>query len=113
MVFPGSGVVAFWLQGSLQQAGALGAFLFVHGAEQLKGLVVDQLPEVLEGDALATLHAHLLQDLTQAFFILHRLGDCRHLIGDHGLELGGVHGRSVVCSFVKLGDQRVEGQLQL
>lgn len=73
MVFLGSGVVAFWLQGSLQQAGALGAFLFVHGAEQLKGLVVDQLPEVFEGDVLAALHVHLLQDLTQAFFILHRL----------------------------------------
>lgn len=37
----------------------------------------------------------------------------RQLAGDHGLELGGVHGRSIICSFVKLCDQRVDGQLQI
>lgn len=116
-MFPGSGtvvvVVVVWLQGSLQQAGALGALVFAHGPEQLDGLTVDQLPEVLEGDVLAALDAHQLQDLTQALFTLHRLGDCRHLFGDHGLELGGVHGRTIVCSFVKLSGQRVDGQLQV
>lgn len=78
MVFPGSGVSVMQVvsgasRRSLQQAAAVGVLLFVRGAEQLDGLLVDQSPEVLEGDALPALNAHLLQDLTQAFFSLHSL----------------------------------------
>lgn len=35
------------------------------------------------------------------------------LLGHHGLELGGGHGGSIICSLVKLCDQSVDGQLQL
>lgn len=35
------------------------------------------------------------------------------LLGHHGLELGGAHGGSIICSLVKLCDQSVDGQLQL
>lgn len=100
-------------QASLQQAATVGALLFVRGVEQLDGLFVDQIPEVLEGDALTALDPHLLQDLTQTLLGLHGLGESRQLFGDHGLELGGAHGRFVVCSFMKLCDQRVDGQLQI
>lgn len=41
------------------------------------------------------------------------LGDGGHLFGDQSLELRCVQGRSVIGSFVKLCDQRVDGQLQL
>lgn len=58
---------------SLQQAAALHVLLFVRGAEQLDGLLVDQSPEVLEGDVLTALNAHLLQNLTQTVLLLHRL----------------------------------------
>lgn len=129
------------LQVSLQHAAALDVPLFVSGAEQLDGLFVDQSPEVLEGNALTALNAHLLQNLTQTFFILHGLetgnrksaqipadglqykalfpihlqylGKSRQLIGDHALELGAVHGWSVICSFMELCDQRIDGQLQI
>lgn len=80
----------------LQQAGALDVLVLVHSAEQLHGLFVDQSPEVVEGDVLTALDAHLLQDLSQTVFILHGLGKCWHLFGDHGLELGGVDGWSIV-----------------
>lgn len=57
----------------LQQAAALGVLLLVHGVEQLDGLCVDQSPEVLEGDVLTALNAHLVQNLTQTLLILHGL----------------------------------------
>lgn len=106
-------VVSGVLQASLQQAGALDVLLLVCGSEHLHGLFVDQSPEVLEGDVLPAFDAHLLQNLSQTFLVLQTLCDSRQLIGDQGLELGGVHGRLVVCSFVKLCDQRVDGQLQI
>lgn len=41
------------------------------------------------------------------------LGNDRQLLGHHGLELGGVHGGSIICSLVELCDQCVDGQLQV
>lgn len=61
------------LQVSLQNAAALDVLLFVRGAEKLDGLFVDQSPEVLEGNVLTAMNAHLLKNLTQTFFILHSL----------------------------------------
>lgn len=58
---------------SLQQAAALDGLVFACGVEQLDGLFVDQSPEVLEGDVLTALNAHLLQNLTQTVFVLHTL----------------------------------------
>lgn len=58
---------------SQQQAAALGAPLLVHGVEQLDRLFVDQSPEVLEGDVLAALNTHLLQNLTQTLLALRGL----------------------------------------
>lgn len=58
---------------SVQHAATLDVPLLVGGAEQLDGLFVDQSPEVLEGNVLTALNAHLLQNVTQTFFILHRL----------------------------------------
>lgn len=98
---------------SLQQAAALDVLLLVRGAEQLDGLFVDQSPEVLEGDVLTALDAHLLQNPTQTLLVVHGLGESWQLFGDHGLELGGVHGRPVVGPVVELSDQRVDGQLQV
>lgn len=106
-------VVSGVLLVSLQQAATAGVLLFVCGVEQLDGLFVDQSPEVLKGDALTTLNPHLVQNLTQTLFSLHMLGKCRQLFGDHGLELGGVHCRSIICSFMKLCDHGVDGQLQI
>lgn len=68
--FPGSQV---WLQVSLQHTVTLHILLFVHGAEQLDGLLVDERPDVVEGDVLTALNAHLLQELTQALLALHLL----------------------------------------
>lgn len=57
----------------LQLTGAHDVLLFVHGAERLNGLFVNQLPEVLKGDVLTALNTHLLQNLTQTFLILRSL----------------------------------------
>lgn len=45
----------------------------MHGLEELDGLVVEELPEGVEGDVLAFLDLHLLQDLRHAVLVLHRL----------------------------------------
>lgn len=66
-------VVSGVLQASLQQAGALDVLLLVCGSEHLHGLFVDQSPEVLEGDVLPALDAHLLQNLSQTFLVLQTL----------------------------------------
>lgn len=66
-------VVSGVSQVSLQEAATLDALLLACGAEQLDGLFVDQSPEVLEGDVLTALNAHLLQNLPQTFIILHSL----------------------------------------
>lgn len=100
-------------QGSLQRAVTVDALLLVRAVERLDRLLVDQRPEVLEGDVLAAGDAHLLQELTHTLLALHRLGKERHLFGDEALELGGVHGGSVICSLVKLRHHGVDGQLQL
>lgn len=100
-------------QGSLQRAVTLDALLLVRAVERLDRLLVDQRPEVLEGDVLVAGDAHLLQELTHTVLALQRLGEQRHLFGDEGLELGGVHGGSVICSLVKLRHHGVDGQLQL
>lgn len=75
------------LQVSLQLAGALDALVFGRGVEQLTGLLVDELPEVLEGDVVPTLDLHVLQDLTQALLVLHRLQTgSRESVGRSQLE---------------------------
>lgn len=78
-----------WPGRSLQQAVALGALLLVHGLEELDGLVVEELPEVLEGDVLAALDAHLLHDLRHAVLALHRLqaGSREAVRSQNALEL--------------------------
>lgn len=50
---------------SLQQAATLDVLHLVGGAKELDGLVVDQGPEVFEGDVLAALDVHLLQEAVQ------------------------------------------------
>lgn len=66
-------VVSGVLPLSLQEAATLDVLLFVCGSKQLDGLFVDQSPEVLEGDVLTALNAHLLQNLGQTVLILHSL----------------------------------------
>lgn len=66
-------VVSGVLPLSLQEAATLDVLLIVCGSEQLDGLFVDQSPEVLEGDVLTALNAHLLQNLRQTVLVLHSL----------------------------------------
>lgn len=58
---------------SLQQAATLEVLHLVGGAKHLDGLVVDQGPEVLEGDVLAALDLHLLQEAVQPAAALRNL----------------------------------------
>lgn len=50
---------------SLQQAATLDVLWLVHGPKELDGLIIDQGPEVVEGDVLAALDVHLLQEAVQ------------------------------------------------
>lgn len=82
------------LQVSLQLAGRLS---FEQG-EHLTGLLVDELPEVLEGDVLLswdlhvlralllTLDPHFLQDLIQALLLHHLQTGSRESVGRSQLE---------------------------
>lgn len=58
---------------SLQQAATLDVLHLVAGAKDLDGLVVNQGPEVVEGDVLAALHVHLLQEAVQPTAALRNL----------------------------------------
>lgn len=59
---------------SVQYAVALGVLLRVCGVEQLDRLFVDQSPELLKGDVVATFHLHLIENLGQTLLVLHTLG---------------------------------------
>lgn len=58
---------------SLQQAATLDVFWLVHGPKELDGLIINQVPEVVEGDVLAALDVHLLQEAVQPSVALRNL----------------------------------------
>lgn len=78
------------------------------------GQLLDQGPEVVKGDALSRANAHLPQDLREALVCASALAQVGQLRGQEALELIGLEGGALVSGgVVELGDQSVEGLLQL